>query len=121
RALDSDLREVETHGDGVILAQQYADILDIGVGDMLTIEVREGRRPTLEIPVAGFIEAMIGTPAYMKKEALDRALKEPERISGVLLKIDPNKREEIYARLKETPMAAGVSLRREAYKNFQKL
>ncbi|MCB2098254.1 MAG: ABC transporter permease [Parvularculaceae bacterium] len=121
RALDSDLREIETHGDGVLLAQQYAGILGIGVGDMLTIEVREGRRPTLEIPVAGFVEAMIGTPIYMKKEALDRALKEPDRISGVLLKIDPNESERIYARLKETPMVAGVSLRREAYRNFQKL
>jgi len=121
RALDVDLKEVATFGDGVILARQFADILDIGVGDRLTIEVREGRRPTLEVPVAGFVESLVGTPAYMKKKALDRALKEPGRISGALLKIDPNRRQEIYARLKDMPMAAGVSLRREAYQNFKKL
>jgi len=121
RALDSDLKEITTYGDGVILARQYADILGIRVGDILTIEVREGRRPTLEVPVAGFIDALIGTPAFMKKSALDRALKEPERISGALLKIDPKQREDIYARLKDMPMVAGVSLRREAYWNFKKL
>lgn len=121
RALDSDFREISVHGDGVILAQQYADFFDIGVGDMLTIEVREGRRPTLEVPVAGFVKALVGTPAYMKKDALDRALREPGRISGALLKIDPDKREAIYKRIKDMPMAAGVSLRREAYSNFRKV
>lgn len=121
RALDANLDEVTTHGDGIILAQQFADILGISVGDTLTVEVREGRRPTLEVPVAGFIEALIGTPAYMRKEALDAALREPDRISGALLKIDDNRREEIYATLKDMPMAAGVSLRREAYRNFKKL
>lgn len=121
RALDANLDEVTTHGDGVILARQFADILGVSVGDTLTVEVREGRRPTLEVPVAGFIEALIGTPAYMRKEALDNALREPGRISGAVLKIDQNRREEIYASLKDMPMAAGVSLRREAYWNFKKL
>lgn len=121
RALDSDLREIESHGDGVVLARQFADMLGVGVGDMLTVEVREGRRPTLQLPVAGFVEALLGTPVYMRNEALSRALREPGRISGAYLKIDQAKRDDVYAALKDMPMAAGVSLRREAYDNFKKL
>ena len=121
RALDADLNEIKSSGDGVILARQFEDILGIKVGDMLSIEVREGRRPALEAPVIGFVEALLGTPAYMRAEALSRVLKEPERISGAYLKIDPARRDDIYAALKDMPMAAGVSLRREAYANFKKL
>lgn len=121
RALDADLCEIKSYGDGVILARQYADILGVKVGDMLSIEVREGRRPTLEMPIIGFVESLIGTPAYVRGDALSRALKEPGRISGAYLKIDPAKREAVYAKLKDMPMAAGVSLRREAYFNFKKL
>ena len=121
RALDADLREIKSYGDGVILAQQYAGILGVKVGDTLTIEVREGRRPTLEMPIIGFVESLIGTPAYVRGDALARALKEPGRISGAYLKIDPAKRDAVYAKLKDMPMAAGVSLRREAYFNFKKL
>lgn len=121
RALDSKLREVSLSGDGVVLARQLKHSLDLDVGDMLTVEVREGRRPTIEIPVAGFVDSLIGTPVYMRDEALGRALKEPGRISGALLKIDAAKRDDIYQALKEMPMIAGVSLRRDAYANFKKL
>lgn len=121
RALDADLRDVKIAGDGIILARQLGEALGVRVGDILTVEVREGRRPTLQIPVAGFVESLIGTPVYMRDEALGRALKEPGRISGAHLKIDPQKRDAIYQKLKDMPMVAGVSLRREAYYNFKKL
>jgi len=121
RALDADLREVETHGDGVIIARQIAEALGVKVGDVVSVEIRGGRRPTLSIPVAGLVESLVGTPVYMRGEALGRALKEQGRISGAYLKIDPLKRDQVYRTLKDMPMAAGVSLRREAYANFKKL
>ncbi|MEO1136487.1 MAG: ABC transporter permease [Pseudomonadota bacterium] len=121
RAVDADLREVDIAGDGIVVSQQLAKILKISPGDVLTVEMREGRRPTLEIPVVGIIEALIGTPAYMEMSALNRRLKEPSRISGAYLKIDQQKREAVYDGLKNIPMIAGVSLRREAYENFQRM
>lgn len=121
RAVDSDLQDVEIAGEGVVLSEQLAKILNLGPGDMLTIDVREGRRPTLDIPVTGIVEALIGTPAYMDMAALNRRLKEPRRVSGAYLKIDPRRREEVYSRIKAIPMVAGVSLRREAYENFSKM
>ena len=121
RAVDSDLQDVEIAGEGVVLSEQLAKILNLGPGDMLTVDVREGRRPTLDIPVNGIVEALIGTPAYMEMEALNRLLKEPGRASGAYLKIDPRLREEVYSEIKAIPKVAGVSLRREAYENFAKM
>lgn len=121
RAVDSDLQPVDVSGDGIVLSTQLADILNVSIGEKLHVEVRDGRRPTLEIPVVGTVEALLGTPAYMEMEALNRRLKEPNRVTGAYLKIDPIKRDTVYENLKAVPMIAGVSLRREAYENFQKM
>ncbi len=121
RAVDDELRTVQINGDGIVLSQQLADILKISVGEFLAIEVRQGRRPYLKLPVTGIVESLIGTPAYMNMKALNLQLKEPNRVSGAYLKIDPLKRNEVYNELKSIPSIAGVSLRREAYNSFKKM
>jgi len=121
RAVNAQLQDVQISGDGVVLSEQLAKILNVAPGDLLEAEVREGRRPTLEIPVAGLVETLIGTPAYMDMRALNRQMKEPNRVSGAYLKIDPLKRDAVYNKLKSIPKVAGVSLRREAYANFAKM
>lgn len=121
RAVDSNLAPVPIRGNGIVLSEQLAEILGVSVGDFVTAEVREGRRPVLEIPVTGLVEALIGTPAYMTTDALNKRLKEPNRASGAYLKVDMEQRDRLYDELKSMPMIAGVSLRREAYENFQKM
>ncbi|MHA7872903.1 MAG: ABC transporter permease, partial [Hyphococcus sp.] len=107
RAVDAKLRAVDVKGDGLVLSRQLANILDIEVGATLTVEVRDGRRPTLQLPVTGMVDSLIGTPAYMDMEALNRRLKEPNRVTGAYLKIDPRAREAVYEELKSIPLIAG--------------
>lgn len=121
RAIDTDLTAIDIRGDGIVFSKQLAELLDVSVGDTVIADVREGRRPLLEIPVTGIVEAMIGTPAYMTSKALNKRLKEPNRASGAYLKIDMGQRHHVYDELKSMPFIAGVSLRREAYANFQKM
>lgn len=121
RAVDADLRAVDVRGEGILLSKKLSEILIVSVGDTLRLEVREGRRPALDVPVVGLIDSLIGTPAYMNIDALNKQLKEPRRASGAYLKIDWRKREMVYRELKAIPMIAGVSLRREAYDNFKKM
>ena len=121
RAVDSDLNTVDIPGEGIVLSEQLAEILNVSMGDVLAVEVREGRRPDLEIPVVGFVEALIGTPAYMTLDALNRQLYEPQRATGAYLKIDPLKSEQVYNALKDIPLVAGVSLRRESYQKFDQM
>ncbi len=121
RALDSDLDPIEMPGSGVILARPLADILDISPGEMLTIEVREGRQPDLQVPVVGLADSLLGSPAYMDIAAINRALKEPGRVSGAYLAIDASQSEAIYSRLKNMPTVAGVHLKDNARRSFQQL
>ena len=88
---------------------------------MLTIDTREGRRPTLRVPVAGIAEVLLGSPAYMELGALNRELKENNRVSGAYLRINSAHSDAIYRKLKAMPMVAGVSIRNEVRAAFQKL
>ncbi len=121
RALDDNLQPVAVDGDGIVLSEQLAEILNLSVGDTLSVDVREGRRPQLDIPVTGIVSALIGTPAYMNLDALNGLLNEQNRASGAYLKIDPLQRSAIYDEIKAIPGVAGVNLRNEAYDNFKKM
>ena len=121
RALNSDLAEIPLEGGGIALSTALASKLNVGPGDMLTVEVREGRQPALQIPVTAVAESLLGSPSYMDLAALNRALREPNRISGVYLTIDQTRATEIYAALQDMPTVAGVSLKSQAEIAFQTL
>jgi putative ABC transport system permease protein len=120
RAVDSDLATIPLREEGIVLSQAHADILAVSPGDLLTVEVREGRRPTLFIPVAGVANTLLGAPAYMLRESLNRALHEPNRVSAAYLRIDSAQSGEIYRTLKGMPAVAGVSLKSDARAALQK-
>lgn len=121
RAVDKDIMTIPTRREGVILATALADILGIASGEMLTIEVREGRQPVLDIPVIGIAQSLLGSPVYMELGALNRALREPNRVSGAYLRVDSIHSQSVYRTLKDMPTVAGVSLKADARNAFQKL
>ena len=118
RALDSDLAEIPLGERGIVLSTALADILELQPGEMLTVEVREGRQPDLQIPVTAVAESLLGSPAYMNLDALNRALREPGRVSGAYLSIDQARAREIYRALQNMPTVAGVSLKSDAEAAF---
>lgn len=119
RALDSDLAEIPLRDGGIVLSTALADILNIRPGDMLTVEVRTGRQPVLQIPVTAVAQSLLGAPAYMDLAALNRTLREPNRVSGAYLSIDQAHANEIYTALQDMPTVAGVSLKSDAEVAFQ--
>ncbi|MDF0603560.1 FtsX-like permease family protein [Psychromarinibacter sp. C21-152] len=121
RAIDADHAPIPLPAEGIVLGQALADILEIGPGETLTVEVREGRQPVLEVPVARVASSLLGAPAYMRLDALNRAMREPGRISGAHLQVDGNRADEIYRTLKDMPSVAGVSVAETARESLQKL
>jgi len=118
RLLDADLKRVKLPSDGVIMTDYLADILKIGPGDMLTIEVLEGSRPTVRVPVIGTAKEYLGVNAYMRRDALNRLLKEGSAISGAYMSVDDRYQREVYAELKHMPRIAGVVEQRAAIDAF---
>ena len=121
RVIDSQQQPVAIRDEGVILGQALADILHISPGQTITIEVREGRRPVLEIPVVAVAETLLGAPAFMEITALNRALKEPNRASGAYIQLDKSSPQSVYKAIRDMPAVAGVSLKSDARAAFKKI
>lgn len=111
RAMDDEQRALALPEDGIVLATTLAGVLDAQPGDVITAEVREGRRPVLRIPVVAVADSLLGSPAYMNIHALNDALKEPGRVSGAYLRIDPDAAEAIFTAVKDMPGVAGIALK----------
>jgi putative ABC transport system permease protein len=118
RALDAEFSEIPLQNGGIVLANALADILHIRPGEMLTVEVREGRQPILQIPVAAIADSLLGAPSHMDLSTLNRVLREPNRVSGAYLTIDDAYASQIYNALQDMPTVAGVSLKSDAEAAF---
>ncbi len=121
QAVDKAQRPLFLRGDGITLSRGLANELGVQTGQVLTVEVREGRRPRVDIPVIAVAETLLGSPAYMELDALNRALREPLRVSGAYLRVDTARAERIHARLKDMPMVAGVSLKAQARASLKRV
>ena len=118
RLLDTELKVIELPQQGVVLTDYLAELLHIKPGDMLTIEVLEGSRPTVQVPVVGTAKQYLGVNAYMQREALNRLLQEGNAISGALLSVDQRYQRDLYAELKDMPRVAGVIEQASAIQAF---
>ena len=118
RLLDTELKVIDLPQHGVIITDYLAELLHIQPGDMLTIEVLEGNRPTVQVPVVGTAKEYMGVNVYMRREALNQLLKEGNAISGAWLKVDEQYQRKVYAKLKDMPRIAGVVEQKSAIKSF---
>ncbi|MDI6797903.1 MAG: ABC transporter permease, partial [Desulfatibacillaceae bacterium] len=108
--LDKDFKPVAMPADGLLLTGYLADYLGLSPGDLVTVEIMEGHRRILEIPLAGIVEEPIGTGAYMNRAALNSILREGPAISGAWLLSDSAQQAELFRRLWEIPSIAGIGL-----------
>lgn len=122
----AELRQVADFGgrhralptDGLLLTDKLSQVLGIGPGDRVTVEVLDGARPTLAVPVVGLVDEPIGTLAYMDADGLHRWLREGQTISGAALAVDARALPALYDELKHIPAIAGVSLRGPTVASF---
>jgi putative ABC transport system permease protein len=103
---------------GLVISTSLAKKLGVRLDDVVWVEVLEGRRPTVGLPVVGVFETYIGTPAYMNLGALNRLMLEGPRIGHVHLLLDRSEEKALFAELKDIPAVSAVSLRRASIVAF---
>ena len=111
RTINTDHVPVEVPGQGVLLTDYLAEQLHLAPGDKVRMEILEGKRPVVELPVMALISQYIGVTAYMDIDALNALMNEGDTISGVFLKIDPAYQQSIYSALKEMPGVGNIDVR----------
>lgn len=104
---------------GIVLTAMLGEILRVGPGDTLTVEVLEGARPVRRVVIAAVVDELLGLSAYMDERALNRLMAEGNTLSGAFLSVDPLEAGPLYERLKRLPAVAGVANRDAALASFE--
>ncbi|MEJ2085812.1 MAG: ABC transporter permease, partial [Acidobacteriota bacterium] len=118
RLVDASEQVVTLPPEGLVLSAKLAEILGTEPGKLVTVEVLEGRRPVLEVPVSRVVTEFMGTNAYMDLDALRRILGEDATLSGAYLTVDGAAVQRLYSDLKSTPKVAGVMLQSASLESF---
>ena len=120
RILNANEREVTLPPGGLTVSEKLAEVLDARPGDLLEVELLEGRRFKRSIPIVAVFPDYSDPCAYMNRFDLHRLLQEGECCSGVFLAADQRRLDELHEELKLTPTTAGVSLKRAALESFER-
>ncbi len=118
RPVDALLQPITAPASGVLLTDYLQKLLHVEVGDLLEIEVLQGRQARIEVKVAGFVHEYIGAQAYMDLDAMNRLLGDGDVVSGALLAVDGGPDRDLFARLDRRPRIAGFSEREADIRSF---
>ncbi len=110
RVLDATLQPMALPDDGLILSEALADALGVGRGDLVTLEVLEGARPTLTLAVRDISVGYVGLGATMDIAALNRLMGEGALVSGVNLMIDQSRDKAFFAAAKAAPKTEMITV-----------
>ena len=104
--LDDDLRDVPLPDEGLVINRTLADLLAVRPGDRVRVEMLQGARKSLDVPVVALVADLMGTPAFMHIDALNRLLGEGDAMSGARLRLDAAERVRFLQQVKEIPRVA---------------
>jgi putative ABC transport system permease protein len=120
------LRILDDHGrlhhprpDGLIVSTRLAELLHARPGDAVEVDVLEGRRRRTSIVIAGTVDDMVGTSAWIDTDALCAILGEGPTYSGAFLAIDRAHAVQLDARLADSPRVAGFVSRDRQLDTFR--
>lgn len=94
---------------GLLLTDRLADKLAVKPGDLLQVEIQEGRREVIHLPVTGTVHELLGMNAYMERRALNAVLHEGNMVNQVMVSVERGHEPELLNRLKELP-EVGVAI-----------
>lgn len=119
RLLDADERPLNPPEGGLALSDHIAEELNVRLGDIVTIEILQERRPVVDVPVTRIVKQYLGFSAYMHIDQINRMMNEGPTITAVHVLADSRFTDNLYAELKNTPMVAGVAQTDVALQSFQ--
>ena len=118
RVFDVDRGPLPVPEGGLALSQALADKLAVGVGDEVRVDVLEGRRPSLRLPVADIFGSYIGMLAYVDLDRFNRELGDRPLAGYVNALIDEGSISELMQQLKRLPNVSTVALKSVSIANF---
>lgn len=119
RVIDVNLRPVVLPESGLAISDMLAKVLKVSVGDVVEIDLLEGKRQTVTLPVTALIEDYFGIKAMMDANALTQLLGESPAVNSVNVSLDESELDPLYGRIKRIPAVSGIALQRESLASFR--
>ena len=119
RIIDIDLRPVVLPESGLAISSMLAQILRVKMGDFVEVDLLDGARRTVFLPVMALVEDYFGIRGMMDSEALARLMRERPVLNSVNLSFDQNQRDAFYTAIKNMPTVSGLGLQRLSLANFR--
>ena len=120
RVLDAKGNVLALPPDGLLVSAKLAEILGAKPGDRISLEIQEGRRPTVEATIEGLITDYTGIIAVMEINALHRLLREGGSISGAHLAVDAAEWPRFLDEVKNAPRIGSVGIKEASRASFRK-
>jgi len=117
--LDGQQRPQRLPPEGLLLTDYLAQDLGLRIGDRVRLEVQEGHRQTVTVPLVGVVDEPLGVGAYMWRPAVNRLMREGPAVSGAWLMIDNGQEAALFDRLWDLPGIASVGMISEAEANIR--
>ena len=106
--LDAAGRAIPREGRGVILSESLAARLAVAPGDRVELEVTEGRRPRVVLPVTAVSRDYAGLSVFMARGELNRLMGDGDLASGAELLVGADQRPAFYRAVERAPQIAGA-------------
>lgn len=117
--LDHQAREVPM--DGLLLTDRLAQRLQLQVGDSVRVEVLEGRRLTLNLPVVGVVSEMTGMSAYIERRTLNALLHEGNLVNQTIVSVERGHEAALLNSLKELPVVTVAFSKAAMLRNIEEV
>ncbi|TIX05441.1 MAG: FtsX-like permease family protein, partial [Mesorhizobium sp.] len=121
RIIDTNLQPVLLPQSGLAISSMLAQVLDVRVGDVVEIDLLDGARRTVSLPVATLVEDYLGIRGMMDQQALAALLREAPAADGVNVTLDRGMQDAFYTSVKAMPVVSGLALQTASLANFREV
>ena len=121
RVFDVDGRQALAGTQGVLMSDRLASKLGLRVGDVVEIEVREGRRAVVHAVVENTVRDMMGLNAYMRRDALNRLLAEGDVANNFALRVQRDMLPRTLEATQALPRVAGTFSKSTMLRNMSEV
>lgn len=121
RVVGLDHRSMALPVDGLLLTDRLARKLGLRVGDYVTVDVEEGAREELRLPVSAVVHELMGLNAYMERRSLNHALREGDVLNQVTLAVDRGFEPQVLQHMQQLPLVAAAFSKASMLANVQSI
>jgi len=118
RPHDAALRPIDVPPNGITLTRRLAERIQATPGDVVTIEVMEGQRRKIDLPVSAIVDEAIGMSSYLEIDTLNRLTGEGAVVSAAALFVEPSALPALSRRFKQLPVIESVSMKAFTLSSF---